>query len=73
MLLFYNIKVNVITMNRNYKNLIMLNSNNQINPIQALKVNNWWAEPDSDRRPSARQAIPSVEALKTFDWAAFKD
>jgi hypothetical protein len=36
-------------------------------------VERWWAEPDSDRRPSARQAILPVEALKIFDWAAFKD
>ena len=46
------------TFENHLKQLISQRSNNQSahNGVTSENKNNWWAEPDSDRRPSARQA-----------------
>jgi len=58
------------TFENHLKNLItqfsMRNPSNNL--YSKSRSNNWWAGPDSDRRPSARQAtgIPIEEALSKF-------
>jgi hypothetical protein len=46
------------TFENHLKQLILRRSNNQSihNVVSTENKINWWAEPDSDRRPSARQA-----------------